>query len=74
MNVLRKAFQTTYRQILKNLQHSEKIDEIVDEIQQELNIGDGDVEVNDSIKKYLVRVCELTLYCTISDPPFEIDI
>ena len=26
------------------------------------------------IKKYLIRVAELTLYCKISDPPFQMQI
>ena len=39
-----------------------------------MQICDGEAETNEIIKKYLLRVAELTLYCKISDPPFEIEI
>ena len=39
-----------------------------------MRIGEESEEVNEEIKKFLVRVAELRLFCFISDPPFEINV
>jgi regulator of replication initiation timing len=69
INVLRKSFQTSYKDILKKFQVSANISDILSEIQNNLKLGNCSIETNKTISNYLTKLSEFILMYFISDPP-----
>jgi len=69
MNVLRKSFQSTWKNIAKQCIQQSKIMEITNEIQDHLKLGEVSQETNEKICEFLQKLGELVLCFYISDPP-----
>jgi len=69
MNVLRKSFQSTWKNISKQCILHAKLMEVTNEIQDHLKLGETSEETNEKICEFLKKLGELVLCFYISDPP-----
>lgn len=73
MNVLRKSFQTNYKEMLKKFNSSMNTDEIVSEIQNNLKLGNFSEETNKLLKSFINKLAEYLMCYYICDPPLVIN-
>lgn len=73
MNVLRKSFQTNYKEMIKKLSFTMNTDEIVDEIQNNLKLGNFSEETTKLIKTFLTKLSEFLICYYICDPPLIVN-
>lgn len=69
INVLRKSFQSSYKEIQKKFQVAANIPEIVLEIQNNLKLGNSSPDTNKTITNFLNKLSEFVIMYYISDPP-----
>ena len=73
-SVLRKTYQSNWRQILRTALPESQIRKIADEVQETLSINDGDETVTKQIVDFAQKVGELCFKMVISDPAICFDL
>lgn len=69
INVLRKSFQTNYKEMLKKFFISADSNEIVAEIQNNLKLGSFSPETSSTIRNFINKLSEFMMCYYICDPP-----
>ena len=71
MNVLKKVYQNNWKNIAHEATTGGRlIEEILEEVQSTLRLGEGEADINQSIKDFIGRLVEIGFCCYISDPTF----
>eukprot|EP01017_Pseudomicrothorax_dubius_P024609 TRINITY_DN2614_c0_g1_i4.p1 TRINITY_DN2614_c0_g1~~TRINITY_DN2614_c0_g1_i4.p1 ORF type:complete len:201 (+),score=16.55 TRINITY_DN2614_c0_g1_i4:65-667(+) len=74
MSVLRKSYQTTYQDITRKVLSQGLFGQIIQEIQNQLQLGSDSPEAVERILEFLKKLAELLLIFYISDPPVYVNI
>ena len=73
-SVLRKTYQSNWRQIMRVALSDSFNKSVADNIQETLSISDGDPAVTKQIQDFIAKVGEILFQMVISDPPLCMDL